>query len=262
MTVAEEFGRRAARADALAAEGGAAVPLLRFAGELLRAQGRVASALAAGGPPPLSGSIAADLPRLLPLQRAFLELLRRSSAPEVAEEAGRLLEGGDEEGRRRLLASWSAEASGASDFLSRAFLRPCLETLRAAGHRPDRPPSDTGCPFCGGPPGVGFLRVEAETHGAGRHLVCSFCGGERALERIRCPGCGETDPAKLPVFRSERHPGVRLEACEACRRYVKAIDLGVDARPLPEVDDLLSVALDLWAQEEGWERLEPGIAGV
>ena len=222
----------------------------------------MAAALAASGPAPLSGSIAADLARLLPLQRAFLELLRRSSAPEVAEEAGRLLAGDDEEARKRLLAAWSAETSGASDFPSRAFLRPYLETLRVAGLRPDRPPSDSGCPFCGGPPGVGYLQVEPETHGAGRHLVCAFCGGERALERIRCPACGETDPAKLPVFRSERHPGVRLEACEGCRRYVKAIDLSIDARPLPEVDDLLSVSLDIWAREEGWERLEPGIAGV
>jgi len=28
------------------------------------------------------------------------------------------------------------------------------------------------------------------------------------------------------------------------------------------VDDLLSVAMDLWAREAGYTRLEPGLAGI
>jgi formate dehydrogenase maturation protein FdhE len=43
---------------------------------------------------------------------------------------------------------------------------------------------------------------------------------------------------------------------------VKSIDAGVDAQAIPEVDDLLSVALDLWAQGQGYSRLEPGLAGL
>jgi FdhE protein len=58
------------------------------------------------------------------------------------------------------------------------------------------------------------------------------------------------------------HKNVRIEACETCRRYVKSLDLTLDARPLPEVDDLVSLAMDLWASEEGWTRLEPGWAGI
>ncbi len=67
---------------------------------------------------------------------------------------------------------------------------------------------------------------------------------------------------KLPGFQSDVHKNVRIEACETCRRYVKSIDLTLDARPLPEVDDLVSLAMDLWAIEEGWTRLEPGWAGI
>jgi formate dehydrogenase maturation protein FdhE len=43
---------------------------------------------------------------------------------------------------------------------------------------------------------------------------------------------------------------------------VKSIDLTLDARPIPEVDDLLSIALDLWAGEQGFTRIEPGLAGI
>jgi FdhE protein len=78
---------------------------------------------------------------------------------------------------------------------------------------------------------------------------------------VRCPGCGEEDPAKLPSFQADLYPAVRIEACEACRRYVKSIDLGLDPRAIPEVDDLLSLGMDLWAGSEGFTRIEPGLAG-
>jgi formate dehydrogenase maturation protein FdhE len=42
---------------------------------------------------------------------------------------------------------------------------------------------------------------------------------------------------------------------------VKFLDTTLDERIVPEVDDLLSLSLDLWAVEQGFERLEPGLAG-
>jgi len=85
---------------------------------------------------------------------------------------------------------------------------------------------------------------------------------ERETPRIRCPACFEGAPEKLPSFASERHPLARIEACETCRPYVKSIDTSLDERILPEVDDVGSLALDLWAREEGFERIEPGLAGA
>jgi FdhE protein len=67
---------------------------------------------------------------------------------------------------------------------------------------------------------------------------------------------------KLPSFQSEHYPAARIEACETCRRYVKSIDLTVDGRAIPEVDDLLSLSMDLWTVREGFTRLEPGLAGI
>jgi FdhE protein len=66
---------------------------------------------------------------------------------------------------------------------------------------------------------------------------------------------------KLPSFQSESYPAARVEACETCRRYVKSIDLSVDGRAIPEVDDLVSLSMDLWATREGFKRIEPGLAG-
>ena len=87
-------------------------------------------------------------------------------------------------------------------------------------------------------------------------------GSDWPLHRVRLPSCREEDPAKLPGFQSDVHKNVRIEACETCRRYVKSLDLTLDARPLHEVDDLVSLAMDLWAIGEGWTRLEPGWAGI
>ena len=53
-----------------------------------------------------------------------------------------------------------------------------------------------------------------------------------------------------------------MEACETCHRYVKSVDLTLDARAVPEVDELRSLSLDLWAIERGYVRLEPGLAGL
>jgi FdhE protein len=80
--------------------------------------------------------------------------------------------------------------------------------------------------------------------------------------RIRCPSCGEAEPEKLPYFHDETRAAFRIEACETCKRYLKSIDLTLDARPIAEVDDLVSLSLDLWAQEHGYTRIEPGLAGI
>ncbi|HEY7114384.1 MAG TPA: formate dehydrogenase accessory protein FdhE [Thermoanaerobaculia bacterium] len=99
----------------------------------------------------------------------------------------------------------------------------------------------------------------AESHPGGS---CALCGDEWSFGRIRCPACSEQDPHKLPSYRASAHAAVRIEACETCRRYVKSIDLSQDARPIPEVDDLVSLSTDLRAAEQGFERIEPGLAGI
>ena len=95
-----------------------------------------------------------------------------------------------------------------------------------------------------------------------RMLRCALCALQWNVNRIHCPSCFEEDPYKLPQFRSDVHANVCIEACDTCRRYLKSLDLTQDARPIPEIDDLLSLSMDLWAIDEGYTRIEPGLAGI
>ena len=257
------FARRAARADALRASCRVASEPLRFAAELYRAQADLAAMVAtAHARLPLCGRLERDIPGIAhdfaPLQRLAVE----SGPPALAAEARAHADETPSQTLSRLRAFWgAARQSTESHYLSRALLRPYVEVLRSVGIAPDRAHRPGQCPFCGGPPWIAARWSEADAAGAKRLLGCALCGEEWAFARIRCPSCTEEDPTKLPTFQSETRPGVRIEACETCRRYLKSIDLTIDARALPEVDDLASLEMDLWAQEQGWARVEPGLAG-
>ena len=78
---------------------------------------------------------------------------------------------------------------------------------------------------------------------------------------VRGPCWIRTIPLLWASFGSETHPTVRIEACETCRRYVKSIDLTVDARAIPEVDDLVSVGMDLGRKSRATPALRRGWRG-
>jgi FdhE protein len=261
--VASEFERRATRAETLAAGAPSSQEPLRFAAGLYRAQARLAGFVdAAHADEPLSGRLEGDLDRFLDRVPEIFRYAADAGPEALAEEAHARQQDSLETRRTRLLVYWSGDVSSREDYLSRAALRPYAETLRALTMPPDRRHEQGRCPVCGGLPWVAVRRGGSQMEGARRLLACGLCGGEWPFDRILCPSCLESDPKRLPSFSSERHPAVRIEACETCRRYVKSLDLSEDARPIPEVDDLVSLAMDLWALEEGWERIEPGLAGI
>ena len=258
-----DFARRADRAERLAEDSLAAREPLLFAAGLYRAQGGLAALLAERhGNRPFAGRLDEDVLRLVEAQPELLTFVSRQGPPQLAEQAAARAGEPPAEAASRLLAWWTGERDTREDYLSRALLRPYVESLAGLGVKPSRPSQPGHCPFCAGPPWIASLRSEEEAEGAARHLVCALCGREWPFGRILCPGCGEEDPRQLPAFQSEKHPGVRLQACDSCRGYLKAIDLSLDARPIPEVDDLVSLGMDLWAAEQGYTRLEPGLAGL
>jgi FdhE protein len=225
-------------------------------------QGRLAAAVSARHrDTPFSGA-AGDLPRLADLLPSLLSFAAADGPSELAEAADARAKDDAATAAARLKVYWEGEREAQDDYLSRAFLRPFAEVLASAGIPAQRPRHEGHCPACGSPPLVSFRKDLPESNGAARYLLCGLCGTEWPFPRVRCASCQETEPLRLPAFQSETHPGVRIEACETCRRYVKSLDLTLDARPLPEVDDLVSLAMDLWAVEEGWTRLEPGWAGI
>jgi formate dehydrogenase accessory protein FdhE len=258
-----EFGRRRARAELLAKESGAAAEPLRFAAGLYEVQGRVAGAIEAmHAREPLSGHLDRDVGRFLEHSLAILRFAEERGPDALASAAAERLSDESAVARTRLLVLWDDGKSSSEDYLSRAMLRPYVETLRIVCRAPARVHRRGRCPFCGGAPWIGARRDAAEMEGARRMLGCALCGSEWMFQRILCPSCFEDDPAKLPSFQSDRHSTVRIEACETCRRYVKSLDLSRDARPIPEVDDLMSLSLDLWATDQGFSRIEPGLAGI
>ena len=186
--------------------------------------------------------------------RPVLQVIAEHSA--VAEER---LDDEPSIAKTRLQVFWSENHN---DYIARALLQPYAEVLRARKIDPDRPHSRGHCPFCAAAAWISARKPAPEAESGFRYLGCSLCGLEWSFGRISCPSCGEEDPHKLPVFQNDLHKAVRLETCETCRRYVKSIDLTVDARPIPAVDDLVSLSMDLWAAEEGYTRIEPGMAGI
>jgi len=260
--VAAAFARRASRAEVLAATCASAAEPLRFAAGLYGAQAGLAGTLAAGhGARPLSGRLGEDVETVLPAATELVRFAGDHGPAGLAREARAWAGDAASILGARLAESWSGEPMATAGYLSRAVLRPYVEVLAFLGLPPDRPHASGTCPFCGGSPWIAARREGPEGEGASRHLGCALCGGEWRLSRVLCPSCGEQDPARLPSFATESCPAARIEACETCRSYVKSIDLTLDGRAIPEVDDLASVALDLWAAREGFERIEPGLAG-
>ena len=267
------FERRASRARALAGESKTAGPVLGFAAGLYRAQARLAAAIAQRHVArSFSGRLEEDAPRFADGFGELLAFAVEHGPPALAEAARSRGDDDAPEACARLLEWWARRQTGTGHeehetaaYLTRALLRPYAEVLAALEIRPVRARSPGHCGFCGGAPWIASRRTEPGGEGADgaqRRLGCALCGAEWRTVRIHCPACSEEDPAKLPVFRSDTYTSVRIEACETCRRYIKSIDLTLDNRSIPEVDDLLSLGMDLWALDEGFTRIEPGLAGV
>jgi hypothetical protein len=265
LGVAPAFERRAARAETLVPQSATAHEPLDFAAGLYRAQQSMATAIeATAAERGLVGRLDQDLDGFADAIEIMLRFAAERAPPALSE-AARNSAGADL--HARLVGWWnhggSGAGSGSNGYLERALLRPYAEVLRALDLAPvRRPPAAGACAFCGGMPWIAWRVASASSEGAQRFLGCALCGGEWSAGRIRCPSCAEERPDKLASFQSERYPTVRIETCASCRAYVKSIDLTIDARAIPEVDDLLSLSMDLWAVEEGYARIEPGLAGI
>jgi FdhE protein len=102
------------------------------------------------------------------------------------------------------------------------------------------------CPVCGGRPNFSLLEAK---RGA-RQLMCSRCNSLWHYSRVGCPFCKSKE--KQTYYTSE--DGVyRLYVCPDCNRYLKTMDLRELERTVePVVERLLTVGMDLAAQQEGY----------
>ena len=252
----DPIAQRIARARLLADRYPASADILTFYAELAEQQRTVLGT-------PTEAALSDE--RLVAVVPALLDWLERAAPEPLARSTAQLRrlgvadwhrwldlafsEAGDELGPPDNAAAWVAEV----------LVQPFAE--RAAVARAGRGgQADARCPACGRLPVVGVLREAG--HGARRALVCVRCATEWAYRRLCCPGCGEDEFEALPVYTSDALPHIRVEACDRCRRYLKTVDLSKDGLAVPQIDDLASLPLDLWARGEGYIRLQPNLLRI
>jgi FdhE protein len=105
------------------------------------------------------------------------------------------------------------------------------------------------CPICGSWPAL------AELKGGARILRCSFCAAAWQPQREACVYCGEEGQAFVALAPDPARADRRLELCEVCRGYLKAVPAGtLTPFPLLAVEDLATMDLDVAASERGFGR--------
>jgi FdhE protein len=106
------------------------------------------------------------------------------------------------------------------------------------------------CPVCGARAGMAELSGEEGK----RFLSCSACSFRWAFKRLQCPFCSNVDVDTLSYFMAGDGP-TRVDTCTACSRYIKTRDSRKGNGEVPlDVEDLLTMHLDLLASREGFER--------
>jgi FdhE protein len=243
---------RIARAGHLAANHPSARPLLNFYAELARCQKPVFAELQSKGE--------TDVRALVCHFPALIKLIERSGTDLLINFAAQNLAGADAQ-LQLLAAAWEGGESldPAARFYARALLQPYAEYLASRG---DINVGEVGptCPFCNSRPVAGVLRGEGD--GGKRWLLCSLCSTEWQYRRVLCPGCGEENKDKLPIYTATEFPAARVDACDTCHTYLKSIDLTKDGHAIPMVDEIATVALNIWAEEHDYVKLETNLLGM
>jgi len=114
--------------------------------------------------------------------------------------------------------------------------------------------------MCGAKPIVAVLRPEGD--GAKKSLICMLCAYEWRFRRLCCPKCGEEREPHLAVYSSPEIPNLRVDVCDTCSTYMKTVDLTKTGLPMPIVDELAAMPLDLWAREHGYQKLQVNMLGL
>ena len=270
--------QRIRRAEHLTTQHPFAAEILGFYIQLARFQERLyqrierssAQDSSAGVPPavewasrPLSGQRAPGATNtLLSIFPQFLSLVEEKAPALIGHTAHDLLSSDPNSWTDLLTQCWTHTdtPTDPEEFLLLAFLQPYAELVRSRARMQLEGYSLSLCPFCNRRPVLGILRPQGD--GGRRSLLCGFCLAEWEFRRIVCPGCGQEDHARLPVYTAEEFPYIRVECCDACQTYIKTIDLTKNGLADPLVDELASIPLNLWAQERGYAKLHPNLLGM
>lgn len=242
------------RASQLAGNAPPAKELLVFQATILTAQKEIYNLLRGLRNWLPSGFLAEDLDVLQQYVPSFINSISAVAPPALAAQA----DASDE----LLLEYWHNRSDKL--FFPKAFLQPYAHWSVQSGalSRQDSTPENR-CPYCFGKPQLSFLRAtESGSESGNRHLLCATCLSSWEFRRVVCASCSEERPSKLEYFKSDEFDHVRIEACESCKQYIKGIDLTRLGFAVPLVDDVATAALDLWAIEKGYAKIELNLVGL
>lgn len=258
-----EWDRRIRRAADLAERYSYAAEILTFYRSILEFQSAIYKDVSShpASVDTVAGGLRRHLDAKLCLRHfpALLKLIEQNGTAKLKQDACELGVLGSEQLRGILDEFLTPPEEIPHSFFARVLFQPYAELLAVA--YPPQPPGSAGptCPICGGRPQAAVLRPEGD--GGKRFLLCSFCLTEWEFRRVLCPACGEEDHRKLPRYSVEDLNGIRVEACDTCHFYLKSVDLTVDGRTVPLVDEVATATLDLWATEHGYKKVQPNLMG-
>jgi FdhE protein len=260
----ETWDRLIDRAELLASERPESKELLAFYSTLLRSQKEIYEYLLSKKGWLPSGMLEPDLPVLRVMLPTLLRTVGSSGPDALASHARDLLDASESDLDQLLIEDWRAPSD--LQFFGKAFLQPYARWLAETGVKPrDRNlgGGENRCPFCEGKPQVSVLQIkEASSESGGRDLICATCLTRWPFRRVVCASCGEEDPAKIGYYHSPEYDHVRVEACDTCKHYIKAIDLTRYGFAVPLVDEVAAAPLDLWAREQRYTKIEMNLLGL
>ena len=252
------------RANYLAAESSGSKELLVFYAQLLRAQLAIYESFRGRKSWLPSGDLESDVGVVQSSMTGLLECVARHGPESLAAEAQLMLAAEPDAVAGELLDYWRNPSD--TQFFAKSVLQPYAHWLAETRITPagrELAGGERTCPFCGGKPQVSFLQSkESSAESGNRDLLCATCLCSWEFRRVVCANCGEERPAKLGYFHSPEFDHVRIEACDSCKHYLKAIDLTRLGFAVPLVDEIYAAPLDLWAREHGYTKIELNLIGV
>lgn len=242
------------RARALAETSAPARDLLTFYATVLTAQKQIYESLRGLRDWLPSGELEEDLSILREYLNPFLQSVKSVAPAALTEQASHV-------SSETLLHYWQARSD--HQFFAKAFLQPYAHWLVQSGALSKNARAENRCPYCFGKPQVSYLKIAAAGSESGnRNLLCATCLSSWEFRRVVCASCGEERPFNLSHYQTNEFEHIRIEACESCKQYSKGIDLTKLGFASPLVDDIASAALDLWATEHGYARIELNLVGL
>jgi FdhE protein len=135
--------------------------------------------------------------------------------------------------------------------------RPYFKSLKNTMNMDNMFWQDGSCSVCGAKPSLSVIEKESQ-----RIYYCSLCGNQGHYMRIGCPSCLSENPQDINIITLEGEEGMRADLCDKCKSYCKTFESSMIADHSIEYLDILSIPLDIIAQDKGYQRNSPNPVGI